>query len=52
MNSTLITNCGELLTNDPALGDGSLVGRLNDAAFVIEDGLVAWLGAVECRPGL
>jgi imidazolonepropionase len=50
VKSTLIANCGELLTNDPSLGDGSLVGRLNDAAFVIEDGLVAWLGPSSAAP--
>ena len=50
MASHLLTNIGELLTNDPTLGDESLVGRLTDAALVIEDGLVVWVGAAVRAP--
>ena len=50
MASHLLTNIGELLTNDPTLGDESLVGRLTDAALVIEDGLVVWVGAAVRGP--
>ncbi len=50
MSSTLVTNCGELLTNDPSRGDGSLVGRLNNAALVLDDGLVAWVGSASAAP--
>ena len=40
--STLITDIGELVTNDPA-ADG-LLGIRHDAAVVIDDGQVAWIG--------
>jgi imidazolonepropionase len=38
------TGIAELVTNDPASGDGSALGVLTDAALVVEDGRVAWLG--------
>jgi imidazolonepropionase len=41
--STLIANVGELVTNDPSMGIGRL-GLLNDAALVVDDGFVAWVG--------
>jgi imidazolonepropionase len=50
MTSTLITNIGELVTNDPALGDGSPLGLLRDAALVIEGVRVAWVGAAAEAP--
>ncbi|WP_407357907.1 imidazolonepropionase [Microbacterium sp. LTA6] len=40
--STLITNIGELTTNVAA--DGDLCGTLRDAAVLIEDGRIAWVG--------
>jgi imidazolonepropionase len=40
----LVTNIGELTTNDPSVGDGSAMGRLSEAAFVIEDDHVVWVG--------
>lgn len=39
----LIDRIGELVTNDPTLGDGPL-GLLRDAAVVVVDGRVAWVG--------
>ena len=50
MASTLITNIGELVTNDPALGDGSTLGIVRDAALVFEQGRVAWVGAAAEAP--
>ena len=47
--STLITGIGELVTNDPALDDGPL-GVLADAALVVEDGRVAWVGPAAATP--
>ncbi len=47
--SLLITNLGELVTNDPALGRGPL-GLLHDAALVVVDGRVAWVGAAATAP--
>lgn len=51
MTSTLLANIGELVTNDPSLGDGSTLGLMHDAALVIEDGRVtAVLGAGTPEP--
>jgi imidazolonepropionase len=41
--TTALVNIGSLVTNDAALGDGPL-GIVPDAAVVIEDGLIAWVG--------
>ncbi|GAA1808979.1 imidazolonepropionase [Luedemannella flava] len=48
--SLLITNVGELVTNDRTLGDNSQLGLLTDAALVITDGKVAWVGAADKAP--
>ncbi|MDE3043250.1 MAG: imidazolonepropionase [Acidobacteriota bacterium] len=44
MTSTVVRRVSELTTNDPQLGDGTPMGRLYDAALVIEHGRVAWVG--------
>lgn len=44
MASVLYDNIGELVTNDPTQGDESFLGLLHDAAVVIEDGVIAWIG--------
>jgi imidazolonepropionase len=45
-----LVNIGSLVTNDPALGDGFL-GLIPDAAVVIEDGEVTWVGrSANCGP--
>ena len=41
--STALVNIGSLVTNDPDRGDGPL-GLVADAALVIEDGRIAWVG--------
>ncbi|MEY4348680.1 MAG: imidazolonepropionase [Actinomycetota bacterium] len=46
--SHLITNIGSLVTNSP-IGDG-LLGEIPDAAFLIEDGKVAWVGRATDAP--
>ncbi|WP_338677115.1 imidazolonepropionase [Streptomyces sp. SCSIO 30461] len=43
MTSTVITNIGALVTNDPAAGDGPL-GLIENAALVIDGDTVAWTG--------
>ncbi|WP_148573099.1 imidazolonepropionase [Nocardioides caldifontis] len=50
MTSLLVTGVGELVTNDPALGDGSPIGLLRDAALVVEDGVVTWVGSMAEAP--
>jgi len=47
--SLLVTGIGELVANDPGLGDGPL-GLLRDAALVVEDGRVAWVGPAGSAP--
>ena len=42
--SVLLTGIGELVTNDPTIGDRSRLGLLTDAALVVDDGHVAWVG--------
>jgi imidazolonepropionase len=48
MSSTVVTNIGELVTNDPdSLG---LLGVVEDAALVIEGATVAWVGSAAAAP--
>lgn len=53
MVSTVITNIGELVTNDPqfdaVVGDG-ILGIIHDAAIVIEGANVAWVGPASSAP--
>lgn len=49
MTSRLITGIGELVTADPAHGAGEL-GLRHDAALVVDDGRVAWVGAAAQAP--
>ncbi len=50
MLTRLLTNIGELLTNDRELGDGSPVGRLIDAAVVVDETRVLWVGPSSHAP--
>jgi imidazolonepropionase len=43
MTSTLVHNIGQLVTND-SQHDGTKLGVINDAALLIEDGVIAWAG--------
>jgi imidazolonepropionase len=47
--STLVTGISELVTNDAAFGPGPL-GSVPDAALVVEDGVVAWVGPATAAP--
>jgi imidazolonepropionase len=47
--SLLVTNIGELVTNEPPLGTGPL-GLRRDAALVAEAGRVAWVGYAARAP--
>jgi imidazolonepropionase len=44
VNTLVVTNVGELTTNDPTLGDETFLGRLHGAAFVVDDEQVLWVG--------
>lgn len=43
MTRTLVDNIGLLVTNDPLI-DGSPLGLIKDAAFLMEDGAISWVG--------
>ena len=47
--TTALLNIGSLVTNDPALGDGML-GLIPDAAVVVEEGRIAWVGRSSDAP--
>jgi len=47
--STVIDDIGELVTNEPGMGEGPL-GIVRDAALVLEAGRVAWVGAAGRAP--
>ncbi|MEV4197494.1 imidazolonepropionase [Micromonospora globbae] len=47
--SLLVDNIGELVTNSPGGGGGPL-GIRRDAALLVEDGLVAWVGPARYAP--
>lgn len=49
MTSTLITNIGQLVTNDP-IHDGTKLGLIKDGALLIEDGVIAWAGPTVDAP--
>jgi imidazolonepropionase len=44
VTTRVICNVGELTTNDPTVGDESGLGRFHDAAFVVDDEQVLWVG--------
>ena len=48
MSATLYTDIGELTTNDPEQ-DG-LLGLVSDAAVVVQDGVIAWVGPAASAP--
>ena len=47
--AVVITNIGSLVTNDQSLGLG-LLGEIDNAAVVIDDGKIAWLGSTSDAP--
>jgi imidazolonepropionase len=50
MSTTLVTGIAELVTNDPTLGDGTDLGVVADAALVIAEGRVRWVGQASGAP--
>jgi imidazolonepropionase len=48
--STLVTGISELVTNDPAYGDGTPLGRLREAAVVVAGGGVSGVGPAAEAP--
>ncbi|NGO79013.1 imidazolonepropionase [Streptomyces sp. YC504] len=49
MTTTVITNIGNLVTNDPERGTGPL-GQIQDAAVVLDGETVAWVGPTANAP--
>ncbi len=47
--SLAITNIGSLVTNNPNLGSG-ILGELENAGVVIEDGKIVWVGSSRSAP--
>jgi imidazolonepropionase len=50
MGTLVVTNISELTTNDPTLGDESRVGRLFNAAIVVDEDEVLWVGPSDEAP--
>ncbi|HVM00430.1 MAG TPA: imidazolonepropionase [Egibacteraceae bacterium] len=50
MSTTLFDRIGQLVTCAPELGDGSPLGLVGEAALVVEEGRVAWVGAAAGAP--
>jgi imidazolonepropionase len=50
VTTCVITNIAELTTNDPSVGDASAMGRFLDAAVVIDDEHVLWVGSRSKAP--
>ena len=50
MSSVLVDRIGQLVTNDPTLGDGSQLGLVTDAALVVDGEQVAWVGRARDAP--
>ncbi|TBN57108.1 imidazolonepropionase [Glaciihabitans arcticus] len=48
MTTTLIDDIGLLVTNDPQVGE--LTAELRNAAVVVEDGMIAWIGDSSTAP--
>lgn len=44
MTTRVVVNIGELTTNDPRFGDETVMGRAHDAAVVLDDERVLWIG--------
>lgn len=49
MTQTLVDNIGLLVSNDPSV-DGTPLGLIQDAAFLMEDGAISWVGESSSAP--
>nr|WP_269809975.1 imidazolonepropionase [Kineosporia rhizophila] len=46
----MVTGIASLVTNDPAIGDGSALGLVENAAVVVEGDRIAWVGSAAQAP--
>ncbi len=50
MSSVLLDNIGELVTNDPEVVTADGLGTMSDAALVVDEGRVVWVGPAASAP--
>jgi imidazolonepropionase len=50
MGTLVVNNISELTTNDPTLGDESPLGRLFNAALLVDEAQVLWVGPSDQAP--
>ena len=50
MTTRLLHGISELTTNDPTVGDGTAMGRLTDAALILDEDAVVWVGPARGAP--
>ncbi len=50
MTATLLTGIAQLITNDALVGDESALGLLDNAALIVDGGVVSWIGAAKTAP--
>jgi imidazolonepropionase len=50
MATRAVVNIAELTTNDPTIGDQTVMGRLHDAAIVLDEHRVLWVGPSSAAP--
>jgi imidazolonepropionase len=52
VSATVVSGIGELVSNDAMLGDGTFLGLLEDAAVVVEDSRIVWVGSAMQAPAV
>ncbi len=50
MTTRLLHGISELTTNDPTVGDETVMGRITDAALILDEDAVVWVGAARGAP--
>ncbi len=50
MTTRLLHGISELTTNDPTVGDETVMGRITDAALILDEDAVVWVGPARGAP--